>query len=749
MSIYYISSFIFPFLLALLLIPLVKRVALANGFVDAPSARKIHSRPIPLGGGIPIFAGFIIVTALLSALLAFSGAKAATGIVAGAVLIFLIGLYDDALEMGALPKMIGQVIAALIFLSFTNDAPPIISYPVYIGLGILWIVGIQNALNFLDNMDGLCAGVAMSIAVGLGILFVLKDMSLYALMSFALAGGALGFLRYNLPPASIFLGDTGSLLFGYALSCLAIVHINTSKDMAAALSPFIIMAYPIFDMTFVTLSRLNEGRKVYIGGKDHSSHRINFMGLTRRATVFSIQFLNALLVVFGIVLYFISDSPYQSLLVLILALALAFSGTHLYKNILFLRQRIQYVVADFIAVNAAFVLYLLIRYILGPSEFSMLSDTPDVFAPLAWINMFWIILYAAGGFYDIQPDSGFREHAGVLWRMVIIGVLIFAIVNFKPGSGFQVSLLSVVAFAAILYAVELLIRYPIYCRIGRKIGLGLLKVDTIIVRPEPTQIDEGSDRIPAFYNIIGYVGNPGARDYEYLGEKDALGQIVRERKSARLILELSDGYYGNLAAIFNAAFFMDTRFLTSDPDAGIFVGLRKGRTRFSGFYTVSLSHRKIFSRIVKRASEFILAAIALAISTPWMAYRYYRARRRNEALLENISIVGWGEKIKYVKRQRDGSKASFRNPWSTIAVLKGDLSLVGPSITESNSESIPAGAWRKYMVKPGIFGPGYASGNSAERFAKDLKYLERPSLIYDLWILIKQATRFQNIKGNG
>jgi UDP-GlcNAc:undecaprenyl-phosphate GlcNAc-1-phosphate transferase len=103
MSIYYISSFIFPFLLALLLIPLVKRVALANGFVDAPSARKIHSRPIPLGGGIPIFAGFIIVTALLSALLAFSGAKAATGIVAGAVLIFLIGLYDDALEMGALP----------------------------------------------------------------------------------------------------------------------------------------------------------------------------------------------------------------------------------------------------------------------------------------------------------------------------------------------------------------------------------------------------------------------------------------------------------------------------------------------------------------------------------------------------------------------------------------------------------------------------------------------------------------------
>ena len=97
------------------------------------------------------------------------------------------------------------------------------------------------------------------------------------------------------------------------------------------------MAYPIFDMTFVTISRLNEGRKVYIGGKDHSSHKINFMGLTRRATVFAIHGINILLVVFGITLYFISGSPYQVLLVAMLAFILALTGTHLYKNIRFLK----------------------------------------------------------------------------------------------------------------------------------------------------------------------------------------------------------------------------------------------------------------------------------------------------------------------------------------------------------------------------------------------------------------------------
>jgi UDP-GlcNAc:undecaprenyl-phosphate GlcNAc-1-phosphate transferase len=743
MSVYYIGSFIVPFVTTLFLIPLMRQVALDIGFVDTPSSRKIHSRPIPLGGGIPIFLGFIFVFVLLSSVLVFTGIKAAMGILSGSVLIFLIGLYDDAFDMGALPKMIGQVIAAIIFLSFTEGPPPIVSYPVYLIMGIVWIVGIQNALNFLDNMDGLCAGVAMSIALGLGALFVLKDMSFYAIICFALAGGALGFLRYNLPPASIFLGDTGSLLFGFALSCLAVIHINTSRDMAAALAPFIIMAYPIFDMTFVTISRLNEGLKVYIGGKDHSSHKINFMGLTRKATVFAIYAINLLLVILGITLYFISSSPYQMLLVVALAFALAFMGTHLYKNFLFLWLRVRFLIVDLMAVNLSLLLYVWIRYALGPVGMMPALAFPD----LAWINIFWIMLFSAGGLYVLQLESRLRDHLGLLVRLIIFGSALFALANFKPGAGFQVSLQSLLLFSIILFCINGVLRATLFLLTEKRLSAGKAKMDAIVVRLWPVSDNSGLEPYRTNYEILGYAGHPCSCELEYYGDVDSLGRILHDRRVGRVILDLPNDYFENLTSVFGSAFFMDTRFLTTNPSASNLRGLRKSATRFAGIHFIAPSHRLIFVRIIKRIADFAISGIALIISLPWMAYKILYARQKNVNFAQNFNFIGLGEKKKEGRCLVSEGQCRLRNPWGLLSVLRGDMSLVGTTIS-TGAEGIE-GSWRKFCVKPGLFGPGYDGLNIKEQFEFDLEYLERPSLIYELAVLVRQMAKAPRIKGIG
>jgi len=745
MSIYYIVSFIIPFLTVLLFMPLVRRTALRVGFIDAPSARKIHVSPVPLGGGLPIFAGFLLTIVILSSILIFPGAREAKGILAGSILIFLIGIYDDAFEMGALPKMLGQIMAAIIFLSFTQGAPIIVSFPVYMAVGIFWIVGIQNAMNFLDNMDGLCAGVALSIAIGLGILFVFKDMSIYAFMSLALAGGALGFLRYNLPPASIFLGDTGSLLFGFVLSCLTIVHINSSRDMTAALAPFIIMAYPIFDTTFVTISRLNEGRKVYIGGKDHSSHRINYMGLTRKATVFIILAINMLMVAFGILLYFMSGSPYQMLSIVMLAFVLAFIGTHLYKNVLFFWQRVWFLLADFLSLNIAMLSYILVRYWLGAPEMT----SAFAFSDLAWINIFWIILYSAGGLYDLGPESRLRDHIRPLARLIISGAAVFAIANFQPGTGFQISLISLLLFSAILFCISGISRAILLMAIGKISLLRKKRMDAVIVRPSSECCISNLNPFRTHYNILGYIGAPGPADLEYLGDIDALSSVLHDKNAARIILDLSEKDFGDLSGIFGSAFYMDTSFLITNPAAENFRGLRKLPTRFEDIYIVAPGQRRIFHRIVRRISDFALSGMALILSSPWIAYKILSERNKHGNFSEVIAIVGRSGKEICIKSFAQGGGRGFRNPWGLLAVFKGHLSLVGPTISTPDMTTELQGFWRKLYVKPGLFGPGYCGLDRREQFELDLKYVEHPSLLNELLILIRQILKFSQVRDIG
>ncbi|NWG19560.1 MAG: undecaprenyl/decaprenyl-phosphate alpha-N-acetylglucosaminyl 1-phosphate transferase [Chloroflexi bacterium] len=264
--------------------PLVRRLALRTGIVDAPASRKIQVVPVPLLGGAAIYAAFVI------ALIVFGDrfyVRELVGIMLGATLVSLFGLADDRWGLNAYLKLGGQALAgAILILGGTQ----VRLFPVEWlnwALTLLWVVGMTNALNLLDNMDGLSAGVTTVAAAFFLLLAAISGQYLVGAMAAALIGACVGFLRYNLNPATIFMGDAGALFLGFLLAALAIkLRFPSNVPWVTWLVPVCVLALPLFDTTLVFVSRLWRGRNpLTTPGKDHLSHRLHALGLTRREAV--------------------------------------------------------------------------------------------------------------------------------------------------------------------------------------------------------------------------------------------------------------------------------------------------------------------------------------------------------------------------------------------------------------------------------------------------------------------------------
>lgn len=737
---YYAGSFIVAFLLVALIVPFTRRWALRIGFLDVPAGFKTHKAPTPLGGGLAVFIGSVFFITVLMTLFGFDMPQGAIGIIAGTTLAVLVGVYDDYFHMGPLLKTMGELIAAIIFLTFIDRIPTIISYPAYFLIASVWIVGIQNAINFIDNLDGMCGGISLTIAVGFGILFMLKGMPVYAILAFGLAGGALGFLRYNLPPANIFLGDGGSLLFGFALSCLGIVHLNTSKSMADALAPILIMAFPIFDMTLVTITRLNKGIKVYIASKDHAWDMIRVLGLTREATVNFVLLINLILVASGILIFFLEGSPIQTLIVVAFALLLAFIGTQLYKNFLFLRFNVLAILIDLFAVNFSFVAYYFIKY-----ESGLLSYTsyvpPDMLAvPLAWINMFWIILYSAMGLYDISFERQYLRHFSIIVKSITIGTVIFLVVNYKPGDGFQISLSSIVVFVIILLMISSGLRVVIYKLISFKFKADNQRLNAVIISSREPRDD--TLKVINSYNILGYVGPNGISENTWLGELSELDTILKNTKTARVILDLDDSDYIDLRNVFNSSYYMETIFLTLKKATDNLVGLKRYPTVNRGLDIISIRHRRLFPMIFQRLANAIFSLALAILFSPYWIFKILSRKIKKERIYDDIHLMTQLEKEIKIKRFKGDDKLSLTNPWIIYAIFRGKFNLYGVTIDspdeyKASLKSLP-GYWRKFLIKPGLFGPGYDGRNDNERFALDLLYLEKTSFFGDIAMMVRQ-----------
>jgi len=301
----YILIFFAALFVSLAGTPLARRSAVHLGVVDMPSARKVHASPIPLLGGAAVYLGFVLALLLFRDVLALPGhVEQLGGILGGATIVALFGFWDDSRgkRMRPLVKLVGQLLAVTVLIA-SGIRVEFLHYTVpNLLITVLWVVGITNALNFLDNMDGLSSGIAAVAAAFFFLLATTNGQILVASLSAALLGATLGFLRYNLTlrpgnQASIFLGDTGALFLGFVLAAVGIKLRFENVDIVTWMIPVMVLGLPIFDMTLVTISRLRRGLSPFTAGKDHVSHRLVALGLTPREAVLTLYLVA---VVFGL-----------------------------------------------------------------------------------------------------------------------------------------------------------------------------------------------------------------------------------------------------------------------------------------------------------------------------------------------------------------------------------------------------------------------------------------------------------------
>lgn len=276
-------GFLLSFLFSLFLTPVVLRIALKVNCVSMPKQDRWHSKPTPLLGGLAIFAAFLMVYLIL-----FRAHPLFWVLLLGASSSVALGVCDDLYHINPSSKFIGQIVIACVTASFgiAFASSPLISVP----LTILWIVGMMNAINLLDNMDGLAGGITVLSAFSLcGAAFLSGNPQVALLMSLII-GAASAFLFYNFTPAKIFMGDCGSLFLGYLLSVGAILQADSSiSSVVMTLAvPVLALSVPIFDTTFVTLMRKLHQRPISQGGRDHVSHRLVAFGLSERKTVLTL-----------------------------------------------------------------------------------------------------------------------------------------------------------------------------------------------------------------------------------------------------------------------------------------------------------------------------------------------------------------------------------------------------------------------------------------------------------------------------
>ena len=316
--------------LATVMTPIAGRIAGRVGLVAYPKRDRWHRSPTPLLGGIAIFMGSVPLVVMIAEAISAHMLDRFAALLLGAVLIFVLGLVDDLKTLPPYAKLLGQIVAACILVATLPIARYLPWSVLMVPVMIFWIVGVTNAFNLLDNMDGLSAGIGAIVSLTLFVFNYIQGDHQTALLCIVIAGACGGFLVFNFNPARIFMGDCGSLLLGYLLSGIVLLGAaKASSELALTLLvPVGVMALPILDTTLVTIVRSLHHRPISMGGRDHLSHRLVALGLNERSAVLVLYAVSILFGSLAIASNFVSG-PVTLLLGSLLVLGIAFFGIYL------------------------------------------------------------------------------------------------------------------------------------------------------------------------------------------------------------------------------------------------------------------------------------------------------------------------------------------------------------------------------------------------------------------------------------
>ena len=329
---------IIGFSVAVMMMPGVINLGTKYRWIDQPDQRKHHITPVVRVGGIAIFAG-VTIAALISTLVSFSFDLAVIPqdnlyLILGGLCFFAIGFADDVLQLPPVPRLMAQVLVTSVIWSmgirieylpipfFGAVSVGILSLPIT----ILWVSGVANAINWFDGLDGLAAGVGTFSAIILAVTAGLQGHLDISFLALALAGSTLGFLKFNLPPAKLYMGDGGSYLIGYYLATLCVMGLMGTSTMSYALAPFLILGVPIIDMTTVMASRIARGKSPLYPDRRHLHHRLLNEGCSK---MFSTGYIWVLSSWVGSLAILITNPTWGSICLGVMSLILAGMTIHL------------------------------------------------------------------------------------------------------------------------------------------------------------------------------------------------------------------------------------------------------------------------------------------------------------------------------------------------------------------------------------------------------------------------------------
>lgn len=323
----YILTFVLALIFSLYGTPVAREAAIKFNIVDRPDGRlKNQAEPVPYLGGLAIYISF-----LLSLAITFNFSNEVLGLLLSGTIIVLLGLIDDFGVLSPKVKFLGQIIATLVLIK-SGIKIDIMFFPEWFDvlLTFFWIIGITNAFNIIDVMDGLSAGIAAIATFILFIVALINGNPLIAVFTIALTGSLIGFLKYNFHPARIYMGDTGSMFIGFMISALAMIGKYTLFNKIGILVPLVILGIPVFDTLFVMYIRYRRGLSMFKGSNDHFALRLRRWRLSVRQTVLLSYLTGSILGLCALLIIYLSDI-HAALMLSMLAISIFVAGYYLEK----------------------------------------------------------------------------------------------------------------------------------------------------------------------------------------------------------------------------------------------------------------------------------------------------------------------------------------------------------------------------------------------------------------------------------
>lgn len=659
-----LTTFFFAGVFGTFVTKFVRDISLKFGWGDKPNQRKVHTKIIPTMGGIGIFLGFCTVIPI-SIFLGLNLANVFPLVVVGFFLV-IVGIWDDFVPMRFTLKFFLQIIAGG-FLIYSGFRVEKILIPFYhfdsfyqldlsyfsIPFTLFWLIGVTNAVNLIDGLDGLAGGVAGICSLTFGIIALLHNQIELAVLSFGLTGGILGFLRYNFNPASIFMGDTGSLLLGFVLGGIGIkIGQLEQKDLTMDLLPVVvILTVPIFDTLIAIFRRLGKKMHPFKPDKEHIHHRLVELGLNHKQAVSLVYVFTLIFCVLGF--WVKIDSGFLSinlLLIFVLLTTLAikrlgyveflrytpprfsidFGGqkeTYLPPmNLIRIGEKSLILFSDLIAINFAFLLTYLLKF---ESDFFTFRDKiPIEFYTVAiiWFSAFWIILFVFSGLYEMPWEIPFAKKTITIFKTVLFGILIFFFLLTEGFNDFFAEMnLVLFTYGTLVYSGVVLGRgFVIWVEKKYKILEYSDKVAVIVGAGERgKQLLEHIKKYPKMnYKIAGFLvedkskfGN-SFQGVNVLGEFDDLEKLATEHKIQEALVAISAQSYQKMLELLYRCIGLKITFKVMPDLYDITAGHKT--TEVKGVPLVRIATRNIsfWGNFVKRGLDLVASSLLTVLLLP-------------------------------------------------------------------------------------------------------------------------------------